>query len=209
MLPCVPTTRPNRDLLFSPFSFLLNGFTSWRPEFYSEETVNNQGLECLRFLNEVISDFDAVNSTHFHFSLHIFISNILQLLDQSQFSEMTKIKTIGSTYMAASGLNITQQPKVIRYGECDTWLVYSLLKRSKGVGSFDRPLWWLVHYMYLRRVWLQEDEDILIRWKHLRELVDFALSMQRTLQNINDQSFNHFVLRMGEIFFLLLKIFKQ
>ena len=30
-------------------------------EFYSEETVNNQGLECLRFLNEVISDFDAVS----------------------------------------------------------------------------------------------------------------------------------------------------
>lgn len=29
-------------------------------EFYSEETVNNQGLECLRFLNEVISDFDTV-----------------------------------------------------------------------------------------------------------------------------------------------------
>lgn len=29
-------------------------------EFYSEDTVNNQGLECLRFLNEVISDFDAV-----------------------------------------------------------------------------------------------------------------------------------------------------
>lgn len=29
-------------------------------DFYSEETVNNQGLECLRFLNEVISDFDAV-----------------------------------------------------------------------------------------------------------------------------------------------------
>lgn len=31
-------------------------------DFYSEETVNNQGLECLRFLNEVISDFDAVNN---------------------------------------------------------------------------------------------------------------------------------------------------
>lgn len=30
-------------------------------DFYSEETVNNQGLECLRFLNEVISDFDAVS----------------------------------------------------------------------------------------------------------------------------------------------------
>lgn len=36
-----------------PFFFVL--------DFYSEETVNNQGLECLRFLNEVISDFDAVN----------------------------------------------------------------------------------------------------------------------------------------------------
>lgn len=31
-------------------------------EFYSEETVNNQGLECLRFLNEVISDFDLVGN---------------------------------------------------------------------------------------------------------------------------------------------------
>lgn len=30
-------------------------------DFYSEESVNNQGLECLRFLNEVISDFDAVS----------------------------------------------------------------------------------------------------------------------------------------------------
>lgn len=32
-------------------------------DFYSEETVNNQGLECLRFLNEVISDFDAVSTS--------------------------------------------------------------------------------------------------------------------------------------------------
>lgn len=33
---------------------------AYSTDFYSEETVNNQGLECLRFLNEVISDFDAV-----------------------------------------------------------------------------------------------------------------------------------------------------
>lgn len=50
-----------------------------------------------------------------------------------------------------------------------------------------------------RAICLQEDEDILTRWKHLALLVEFALSMQRTLQNINDQSFNHFVLRMGQI----------
>ncbi|XP_048518577.1 adenylate cyclase type 3-like [Dendroctonus ponderosae] len=55
-------------------------------DFYSEETVNNQGLECLRFLNEVISDFDA-------------------LLELPQYCDIIKIKTIGSTYMAASGLN--------------------------------------------------------------------------------------------------------
>lgn len=29
-------------------------------DFYTEESVNNQGLECLRFLNEVISDFDGL-----------------------------------------------------------------------------------------------------------------------------------------------------
>ncbi|CAH0556773.1 unnamed protein product [Brassicogethes aeneus] len=62
-------------------------------DFYSEETVNNQGLECLRFLNEVISDFDA-------------------LLEWPQFQDVIKIKTIGSTYMAASGLNPTRQVKV-------------------------------------------------------------------------------------------------
>ncbi len=38
----------------------------------------------------------------------------------------------------------------------------------------------------------------MVRWKHLKQLVEFALSMQRTLQSINDQSFNHFVLRMGK-----------
>uniref|UniRef100_A0A8C5RGJ9 adenylate cyclase n=1 Tax=Laticauda laticaudata TaxID=8630 RepID=A0A8C5RGJ9_LATLA len=54
-------------------------------DFYTEESVNNGGIECLRFLNEIISDFDA-------------------LLDDPQFRCITKIKTIGSTYMAASGV---------------------------------------------------------------------------------------------------------
>lgn len=55
-------------------------------DFYTEDDVNNQGLECLRFLNEVISDYDA-------------------LLEQHRFKGIYKIKTIGSTYMAASGLS--------------------------------------------------------------------------------------------------------
>ncbi|KAM7382328.1 hypothetical protein PAMP_002065 [Pampus punctatissimus] len=54
-------------------------------DFYTEESINNGGIECLRFLNEIISDFDS-------------------LLDETQFRCITKIKTIGSTYMAASGV---------------------------------------------------------------------------------------------------------
>lgn len=54
-------------------------------EFYNETSVNKDGLECLRFLNEIIADFD-------------------ELLSKPKFSLVEKIKTIGSTYMAAAGL---------------------------------------------------------------------------------------------------------
>ncbi|XP_050549218.1 adenylate cyclase type 2 isoform X3 [Spodoptera frugiperda] len=54
-------------------------------EFYDENDVNKQGLECLRLLNEIICDFD-------------------KLLLKPKFSCIEKIKTIGSTYMIASGL---------------------------------------------------------------------------------------------------------
>lgn len=30
-------------------------------DFYTEESINNGGLECLRILNEIISDFDSVS----------------------------------------------------------------------------------------------------------------------------------------------------
>ncbi|KAM6959307.1 adenylate cyclase type 2b isoform 2-T2 [Aplochiton taeniatus] len=55
-------------------------------EFYTESDVNKEGLECLRLLNEIIADFD-------------------ELLSKPKFSGVEKIKTIGSTYMAATGLN--------------------------------------------------------------------------------------------------------
>ena len=42
-------------------TFLWIILTCFFQDFYSEESVNNQGLECLRFLNEVISDFDGVS----------------------------------------------------------------------------------------------------------------------------------------------------
>lgn len=31
-------------------------------DFYTEESINNGGIECLRFLNEIISDFDSVRT---------------------------------------------------------------------------------------------------------------------------------------------------
>ncbi|KAM6224791.1 adenylate cyclase type 7 [Rhynchocyon petersi] len=56
--------------------------------FYTECDINKEGLECLRLLNEIIADFD-------------------ELLLKPKFSGVEKIKTIGSTYMAAAGLSIT------------------------------------------------------------------------------------------------------
>ncbi|VDK54419.1 unnamed protein product [Cylicostephanus goldi] len=54
-------------------------------KFYMELDANNEGVECLRLLNEIISDFD-------------------DLLDRDEFKCIEKIKTISTTYMAASGL---------------------------------------------------------------------------------------------------------
>lgn len=76
-----------------------------------------------------------------------------QLLGTPQFQDVIKIKTIGSTYMAASGLNNIRNVKT--------------------------------------------DTSITERWDHLATLVEFALELKKALQCINEQSFNHFVLKMG------------
>ncbi|XP_076612767.1 adenylate cyclase type 3-like isoform X2 [Chaetodon auriga] len=110
-------------------------------DFYTEESINNGGLECLRILNEIISDFDS-------------------LLDRDEFRCITKIKTIGSTYMAASGL--TPESNTNGY-------------------SNSKP----------------EDQSLIERWQHLADLADFALAMKVTLNNLNKQSFNNFMLRIG------------
>ncbi|XP_040352141.1 adenylate cyclase type 3 isoform X3 [Herpailurus yagouaroundi] len=110
-------------------------------DFYTEESINNGGIECLRFLNEIISDFDS-------------------LLDNPKFRVITKIKTIGSTYMAASGVT----PDV----------------NTNGFANSSK-----------------EEKSDRERWQHLADLADFALAMKDTLTNINNQSFNNFMLRIG------------
>ncbi|KAM6986299.1 adenylate cyclase type 5 [Aplochiton taeniatus] len=64
-------------------------------EFYVELEANNEGVECLRLLNEIIADFD-------------------EIISEDHFRQLEKIKTIGSTYMAASGLNDSTYDKVGR-----------------------------------------------------------------------------------------------
>ena len=98
-------------------------------EMYDESYLG--GREYLRVLNELISDFD-------------------ELLGQPQFKNVDKIKTIGSTYMAASGLNSEV--------------------RSRNSH----------------------------RHQHLFELIEFALQMQRVLQNFNQNllEFN-LIIRIG------------
>lgn len=42
-----------------------------------------------------------------------------------------------------------------------------------------------------------EGQSLIERWQHLSDLADFALSMKVTLNNLNKQSFNNFMLRIG------------
>uniref|UniRef100_A0A671Y148 adenylate cyclase n=1 Tax=Sparus aurata TaxID=8175 RepID=A0A671Y148_SPAAU len=91
-------------------------------DFYIELDGNNMGVECLRLLNEIIADFD-------------------ELMDKECYKDIEKIKTIGSTYMAAVGL--------------------------KSV------------------------------YDHLSTIADYAIEMFDVLDEINYQSYNEFVLRVG------------
>ncbi|XP_038587046.1 adenylate cyclase type 2-like [Micropterus salmoides] len=86
----VGKTIQNQDLYSQSYDCVCVMFASVPQfkEFYSESSANRDGLECLRFLNEIISDFD-------------------ELLSKPKFCSVEKIKTIGSTYMAAAGLTNT------------------------------------------------------------------------------------------------------
>ncbi|XP_028283291.1 adenylate cyclase type 1-like [Parambassis ranga] len=100
-------------------------------DFYIELDGNNMGVECLRLLNEIIADFD-------------------ELMDKECYKDIEKIKTIGSTYMAAVGL------------------VPTIGTKAKKTG-----------------------------YDHLSTIADYAIEMFDVLDEINYQSYNEFVLRVG------------
>ncbi|NXU09702.1 ADCY1 cyclase, partial [Pardalotus punctatus] len=123
----------NMDLYYQSYSQVGVMFASIPNfnDFYIELDGNNMGVECLRLLNEIIADFD-------------------ELMDKEYYKDIEKIKTIGSTYMAAVGLVPT-----------------SGTKAKKSIYS------------------------------HLSTLADFAIEMFDVLDEINYQSYNDFVLRVG------------
>ncbi|KAK2853538.1 hypothetical protein Q5P01_006199 [Channa striata] len=86
----VGENKKNEDLYSKSYDCVCVMFASVPDfkEFYTECDINKEGLECLRLLNEIIADFD-------------------ELLSKPKFSGVEKIKTIGSTYMAAAGLSGT------------------------------------------------------------------------------------------------------
>ncbi|XP_066259052.1 adenylate cyclase type 6 isoform X1 [Euwallacea similis] len=81
------TDKNNDELYHEQCDFVCIMFASIPnfSEFYVELEGNNEGVECLRLLNEIIADFD-------------------EMLSEDQFKYIEKIKSTGATYMAASGL---------------------------------------------------------------------------------------------------------
>ncbi|XP_070200444.1 adenylate cyclase type 2-like [Littorina saxatilis] len=83
----IRSSRKNEDLYheFYPHVSVMFASMPGFKDFYQQTAANGEGLECIRVLNEIISDFDL-------------------LLMQPHYQDVEKIKTIGSTYMAATGL---------------------------------------------------------------------------------------------------------
>ncbi|XP_012575826.1 PREDICTED: adenylate cyclase type 1 [Condylura cristata] len=123
----------NMDLYYQSYSQVGVMFASIPNfnDFYIELDGNNMGVECLRLLNEIIADFD-------------------ELMEKDFYKDLEKIKTIGSTYMAAVGLAPTAGATA-----------------QKCISSY------------------------------LSTLADFAIEMFDVLDEINYQSYNDFVLRVG------------
>nr|XP_029711450.1 Ca(2+)/calmodulin-responsive adenylate cyclase isoform X3 [Aedes albopictus] len=128
-------SRNNMDLYHQSYSKVGVIFASVPNfhEFYTELDGSNQGVECLRLLNEIIADFD-------------------ELLCEERFQSIDKIKTVGSTYMAAVGLI----PE------------FKMLPSDQGSTR-----------------------------KLMTALIDFVKAMRVTLKNINENSYNNFMLRVG------------
>ncbi|XP_043962519.1 adenylate cyclase type 8 isoform X1 [Gambusia affinis] len=76
-------------------------------EYFEQKEVKHEGVDCLRLLNEIIAGFD-------------------ELLEESYFHYVEKIKTIGSCYMAASGLAPNKQGSLNEWNHLSELVLFAL-----------------------------------------------------------------------------------
>ncbi|XP_019729353.1 adenylate cyclase type 8 isoform X2 [Hippocampus comes] len=76
-------------------------------EYFEQKEIRHEGVDCLRLLNEIIAGFD-------------------ELLEESYFHYVEKIKTIGSCYMAASGLAPDKQTSMDEWNHLSELVLFAL-----------------------------------------------------------------------------------
>ncbi|XP_051816920.1 adenylate cyclase type 8 [Acanthochromis polyacanthus] len=76
-------------------------------EYFEQKEIRHEGVDCLRLLNEIIAGFD-------------------ELLEESYFHFVEKIKTIGSCYMAASGLAPDKQASMDEWNHLSELVLFAL-----------------------------------------------------------------------------------
>uniref|UniRef100_A0A8P4KL98 Adenylate cyclase type 8 n=1 Tax=Dicentrarchus labrax TaxID=13489 RepID=A0A8P4KL98_DICLA len=76
-------------------------------EYFEQKEIKHEGVDCLRLLNEIIAGFD-------------------ELLEESYFQYVEKIKTIGSCYMAASGLAPDRQASMDEWNHLSELVLFAL-----------------------------------------------------------------------------------
>ncbi|XP_072218119.1 adenylate cyclase type 8 [Leuresthes tenuis] len=76
-------------------------------EYFEQKEIKHEGVDCLRLLNEIIAGFD-------------------ELLEESYFHYVEKIKTIGSCYMAASGLAPKRQTSLDEWNHLSELVLFAL-----------------------------------------------------------------------------------
>ena len=142
-------------------------------EFYVELEANNEGVECLRLLNEIIADFD-------------------EILEEEDFKAVEKIKSTGSTYMAASG-------KVLQWKSLDNLIEVA---SRQSIADFQPCLKLQIvsldSNLCLNISGLTNQTTDEIHFKHVTAMANFAFRLKDQLSYVNEHSFNNFQLRAGK-----------
>jgi len=116
---------------------------------YWSQWDTSRKLECLRLLNEIVCEFD-------------------KLLSKPKFSSVEKIKTVGSTYMAASGINDFDNDI---YDDCNFIDVTDWEKDKKNLDATS--------------------------YRNATVMVEFSIALCSILDQLNRDSFQNFELRIG------------